>query len=599
MKNAHTHVIPRRRHLARAVAVGVALSVSPMVALGAVGQVSAASPSSYTGLSVGASGDAVRTLQNALIAAGIPLRGGADGVFGQATKNAVTAFQQARGLAATGAVDEATAIALGLVAAPSPLVGLKIGSSGTTVKQLQQALIAAGISVRGGADGQFGPVTQAAVSSFQQSKGLSVTGVVDEATGAALGPVSATPAQAPLSTASSLLGLRIGARGESVKVLQRTLMGAGITVVGGADGVFGPATANALSQFQGVKGLAVNASVDDATAAALAVVAPAAAPSQAPSAPAATAGLVGLAHGALGNNVKTLQRALMNAGVHVPGGADGIFGPATANALKTFQSSQGLGATGTVDAATAAALGAPAAAPAPGASPNTSAGYAVFGERGDRVKAVQQALVNSGLALRGGVDGVFGAATSGAIMNFQKAKGLTVTGKIDDATAAALALVAAAPPAPAPVTNVTLQAFPMQGKCYYGDTFSYPRSGGRTHEGVDLLGAKGLNIYAVADGRITKTYSSETGSLTGNGLRLTTADGTYFFYAHLDGFAPGIGVGTPVKAGQIIGYNGATGNAGTPHLHFEVHPRGGAAVNPYSMVKALDGCSVTAVPAQP
>ena len=69
---------------------------------------------------------------------------------------------------------------------------------------------------------------------------------------------------------------------------------------------------------------------------------------------------------------------------------------------------------------------------------------------------------------------------------------------------------------------------------------------------------------------------------------------TYYFYGHFSRFAPGLTVGSKVKAGQIIGYVGMTGNAGVPHLHFEVHPGGGAAINPTPVVKALDGCNVTA-----
>ena len=71
------------------------------------------------------------------------------------------------------------------------------------------------------------------------------------------------------------------------------------------------------------------------------------------------------------------------------------------------------------------------------------------------------------------------------------------------------------------------------------------------------------------------------------------ADGTYFFYAHLDTFAEGIAEGVAVTAGQVIGTVGSTGNAGTAHLHFEVHPGGGAAVNPYPIIKAVDACHLT------
>ena len=80
---------------------------------------------------------------------------------------------------------------------------------------------------------------------------------------------------------------------------------------------------------------------------------------------------------------------------------------------------------------------------------------------------------------------------------------------------------------------------------------------------------------------------------------MTIADGTYFFYAHMSAFAPGLSVGSAVKAGQIIGQVGMTGDATIPHLHFEVHPGGGSSVNPTPYVKAVDGCKTSAVPPQP
>jgi murein DD-endopeptidase MepM/ murein hydrolase activator NlpD len=88
------------------------------------------------------------------------------------------------------------------------------------------------------------------------------------------------------------------------------------------------------------------------------------------------------------------------------------------------------------------------------------------------------------------------------------------------------------------------------------------------------------------------------GTLSGNSIRLTIADGTYFFYAHLDGFAAGLTAGQTVRAGQIIGYLGSTG-ATSNHLHFEVHPKGGAPINPYPIVKAVDACHVTELLPQP
>ena len=151
----------------------------------------------------------------------------------------------------------------------------------------------------------------------------------------------------------------------------------------------------------------------------------------------------------------------------------------------------------------------------------------------------------------------------------------------------------------APRPAVAIKQFPVQGMCYFADTWGAPRSGGRSHEGVDIIAKAGLYVYAVDDGTLTKQYIDAPGALAGNGWRLTRADGTYFFYAHFSSFAPGLKVGSSVKAGQIIGNIGMTGNAGTPHLHFEVHPGGGAAINPTSTVKAVDGCKTTTVPPQP
>lgn len=153
--------------------------------------------------------------------------------------------------------------------------------------------------------------------------------------------------------------------------------------------------------------------------------------------------------------------------------------------------------------------------------------------------------------------------------------------------------------ASAPSGTFAIKQFPVQGICFFGDTYGAPRSGGRRHEGVDIIAPIGKLIYAVADGKLTKQYVDTPGSLSGNGWQLTTADGSYFFYAHLSAFAPGLKVGSSVTAGQILGQVGMTGNAGVPHLHFEAHPRGGAAINPTPVVRAVNGCATQVVPAQP
>ena len=152
--------------------------------------------------------------------------------------------------------------------------------------------------------------------------------------------------------------------------------------------------------------------------------------------------------------------------------------------------------------------------------------------------------------------------------------------------------------APVPEGTVQLAVFPAQGPCSFIDTWQASRGGGRVHEGVDLIAKTGQYIYAVQNGTLTKQAVDKPGSLSGNAWWLSGADGTYYFYAHLSAFAPDLKIGSKVTAGQIIGFIGSTGNAGISHLHFEIHPKGGVAVNPTPIVKAVDGCKTTQPPAQ-
>ena len=332
--------------------------------------------------------------------------------------------------------------------------------------------------------------------------------------------------------------------GQSVKQLQQALINAGVNVPGGVDGFFGLGTEGAVKAFQQSKGLSVTGAVGPQTAAALSL-----GGNPAPQ-PAVTSGpataTIGLRLGSHGPAVVSLQQALQRMGWTLRGGADGVFGTATQSVLLVAQRSNGIRASGTVDEATARLLGltgsAPAAAPAAPAPATTAAGFANYDERGARVVALQTALIRAGIAVPGGADGMFGAS-AGAIMSFQRARGLKVSGKVDDATAAALGLTAAPAPAAAPAVNVQLEAKPVQGPCYYGDTWSAARGNGRVHLGVDIAAAEGKQLYAVATGTMITIYTDSPGSLSGNGLKIARADGTYFFYAHLSQLAPGIALG--------------------------------------------------------
>ena len=122
--------------------------------------------------------------------------------------------------------------------------------------------------------------------------------------------------------------------------------------------------------------------------------------------------------------------------------------------------------------------------------------------------------------------------------------------------------------------------FPMLGVANWTDDWLDPRSGPppHQHQGTDIFAAFDTPVRSPVDGIVR----FEDAGLGGKGAFVTTPDGTYYYMAHLKGFNREVGSGTPVKQGQVIGYNGDSGNAqgGAPHVHFEVHPGGGGAVNP-------------------
>ena len=124
---------------------------------------------------------------------------------------------------------------------------------------------------------------------------------------------------------------------------------------------------------------------------------------------------------------------------------------------------------------------------------------------------------------------------------------------------------------------------PLPGSSFI-DSWGFPRSGGRAHRGVDMFQRWEAPVVAVTSGSVSLGNSG----LGGRTIWLNGDDGYGYYYAHLSGF--NVSSGQRVGAGDVIGYNGDTGNArgGAPHLHFEIHPggRGARAVNPYPTVAA-------------
>jgi murein DD-endopeptidase MepM/ murein hydrolase activator NlpD len=113
--------------------------------------------------------------------------------------------------------------------------------------------------------------------------------------------------------------------------------------------------------------------------------------------------------------------------------------------------------------------------------------------------------------------------------------------------------------------------FPVYGPSSYTDTFGAARSDVSYHHGDDIFGQLGQPLVAVADGTV---FSVGWNKLGGNRLWILDDQGNQFYYAHLSAFSAAATNGAHVKAGQVVGFMGKTGDAeGTPvHLHFEVHP---------------------------
>lgn len=146
--------------------------------------------------------------------------------------------------------------------------------------------------------------------------------------------------------------------------------------------------------------------------------------------------------------------------------------------------------------------------------------------------------------------------------------------------------------------------FPVGVEVSFSDTFGAPRGGGtRTHEGQDLMAPKMTPLIAVADGRISWMRWSNAGN-GGNMVVLTDDAGWSYWYVHINNdtpgtdngvnrydqaFADGIRAGQRVKAGEVIGWVGDSGNAENTgsHVHFEMHDPSDRVLNAFnSLVRA-------------
>lgn len=124
------------------------------------------------------------------------------------------------------------------------------------------------------------------------------------------------------------------------------------------------------------------------------------------------------------------------------------------------------------------------------------------------------------------------------------------------------------------------------------DDFNEMRGGSRRHEAIDVLAPRHTPVLAVEDGRIAKLFLSAAGGITI--YQFDPTDNYVYYYAHLEGYAPGLKEQDPIRRGQVVGYVGTTGNAprDTPHLHFAIfkmtggkHWWQGTALDPYQVLR--------------
>lgn len=154
----------------------------------------------------------------------------------------------------------------------------------------------------------------------------------------------------------------------------------------------------------------------------------------------------------------------------------------------------------------------------------------------------------------------------------------------DDAAAAARArdaLVSSARGGASAVLPVDGLVCPVNGSVNFIDSWGFPRSGGRRHQGADMMTPHGTPLVAITSGTISKTGNGGLGGIT---VWVNGDNGVRYYYAHNSSNV--VSTGQRVSTGQLVAYAGNSGNAagGPPHLHFEVHPGGGAAVNPYPTI---------------
>jgi murein DD-endopeptidase MepM/ murein hydrolase activator NlpD len=148
-------------------------------------------------------------------------------------------------------------------------------------------------------------------------------------------------------------------------------------------------------------------------------------------------------------------------------------------------------------------------------------------------------------------------------------------------------------PPPVPEGKLMFPVSPASD-CYVLDNFGDARGSSRLHEGVDIMGSRGMPVFAVVSGVLTQRYMN-TGTAGWGWTLYDASTETTYKYFHLAEDAVGLSAGSSVSAGQTIGYVGNSGTAGVDnfHLHFEVRPNN-VAVDPLPLlVVDPEACGVS------
>ena len=333
---------------------------------------------------------------------------------------------------------------------------LRLGSRGTAVLQLQQALNALGYDTNG-ADGKFGKGTEQAVKDYQKANGLTVDGKAgvktlaqlyagSSSSGSTNGSTNGT-ASSEIYTAKNPNTLQSGDSGSKVTQLQNALKLLGF-YTGGVDGKFGSGTKKAVMQFQRVNGLTVDGLAGTQTQKLLYSQVDSGVSGGSSSSGSSSSGSSGftrtLRKGYTGADVIAVQQKLKELGFY-SGSVDGVYGTGSIAAVKKFQQQNGLTADGLVGSRTYTALmSASTGSSSNSGSDNSSSssdstsgqdyaeGTLSYGSSGTEVKKMQQAL--KALGYNVSADGSYGALTQMAVTQFQKRNGLTADGVAGSAT---------------------------------------------------------------------------------------------------------------------------------------------------------------------